>query len=75
MRITVPGFKLLEILMKKQNILVLSNNPLKGLTNWKKELQSIKINFEHLEMIYKVAPYNEDASCRPTDCKNSKALQ
>jgi len=39
------------------------------------ELKSIKYDSEHLEMIYKVASYNEGVSCNSTNSENCEALQ
>jgi len=63
-------------------ILALSNNKF-GLKNWLenkinslgKELQTVEIDFEHLEMFYKATSYNEIVSFKPTKCENCELLQ
>jgi len=68
---------------EEENRLTLSNNRLKGLNNWwrnkinslQEELQYVKIDFEHLKMIYKVASYIEVVSCKPTKFENCKVLK
>jgi len=66
---------------EEANRLVLSNNRLKGLNNWlegrikelEDEILKLKINFDHLEMIYKAS--NEFDSSKPVNCENCDVLQ
>jgi len=62
------------------NRLNLSNNRLKGLNNWlegrvkqlEDEILELKIDFDHLEMIYKAS--NSLDSSQPVNCENCEAL-
>jgi len=38
------------------------------------ELVTVKTNFDHLEMIYKVVSYNENEFCKPINCKNCEVV-
>jgi len=58
------------------------NNRLKGLNNWLKkrvssleeELQNVKIDFDHLNMIYQ-SSYNKGESSKPAKCENCEVLE
>jgi len=62
------------------NRLALSNNSLKGLNNWlegrvkqlEDEILQLKIDFDHLEMIYKASSSFD--SSQPINCENCEAL-
>jgi len=62
--------------------LALVNNGLKGLSNWlekrdnslEEEQETVKTNFEHLNMIFQSSNH-EDESSKPAMCENCEVLQ
>jgi len=66
---------------EKANILALSNNRLKALTNWLEgrvkelddELLKVKTDFDHLEIIYKSS--SDFESNKSTNCENCTTFQ
>jgi len=66
---------------KEANKIALYNSRLKGLNNWlegkvkklEDEILELKIDFDHLEMIYKASSSLD--SSQPINCENCEALQ
>ena len=67
---------------EEANRLASVNNRLKGLNNWlekrvsslQEELQIVKTDFDHLNMIYQ-SSYNEGESSKPAKCENCEVLE
>jgi len=67
---------------EEANMLASVNNRLKGLNNWlekgvsslEEELQIVKTDFDHLNMIYQ-SSYNEGESSKSAKCENCEVLE